>query len=503
MHFRKVLTGMSMSIATCASAHAAEVPDTPQYDHGALAQVEALYGLTEDGAISRLAREYEAAVQARRVEERGLSSFAGAWFDSATQRLHVAASSKQDFDAIDKIGAVPVLVSRSLRELEQTKDVIAGALTHELGSANIRLFYVDFRTNSVVVGVRKSAMEQAAGVVAASAGLHAPVRLTEAATDIEFSTNLLGADGTQNATWYGTDGQVHPCSAGAAAEKVSTSYVAGFATAGHCGWATNVFQSTGGTNLGSVAWSSLNSNGTFTNHEDGAWVSTYTGWTPQAQINGYSDGTLNVSGTWAGTLQAPVGTTVCRYGSASGGPHCASVSHLNVSQTFGTVRIDGLIEVDGVCTDDGDSGGPLVTPALQVQGTDTGGSSNSCPDSSGDVTYYYPISTTLSLATTGVGGSPVAMLTSHGRSAPTVSTFACPDMANSGGHAYTCDYSSYDSQGKTDNSWTSNTGNSSTTSELSGTCSTGQVVNVTLAISNPYGTTYKYASFNCPTNPPP
>ena len=55
------------------------------YDQRTLVQVEALYGIDEDAAITRLAREYDAAVQARAIRERHLPGFAGAWFDADSQ----------------------------------------------------------------------------------------------------------------------------------------------------------------------------------------------------------------------------------------------------------------------------------------------------------------------------------------------------------------------------------------------------------------------------------
>jgi len=496
-----------LSISAYAPSYAAGQASGQQYDSKTLAQIEALYGLSEDAAVSRLAREYEASVQARRIEERNLPSYAGAWFDSATQSLHVATNDKADFSAIERIGATPVLVKHSLKELETTRNDTANALTSELGQGSVRESYVDIQANAIAVGISGVAMERASAFIAARGSASVPVKLTVAAKEVGFSTNVLGADGTQNLTWFNSDANVHPCSVGASAERViSGTYVPGFATAGHCGWATNVFKSSStGTNLGAVTWSSLNSNGTFSSHADGAWVGTYTGWTPQPQVNGYTDGTLNISGTWAGTLDAPVGTTACRYGYSSGGPHCAPVTQRNVSLQIGTGGpiINGLIKVNAICTNDGDSGGTLITASNQVQGTVTAGTPNSCPDDASDVVYFFPITTTLSLATTALSSNPVAMLTSHGRTAPTMPAFACPDPANSGEHIYECNIPSYDSQGLTNISWTSNTGASSNTTNLSGTCSTGQTVNVTLAVSNPYGTTTRNYSFLCPINPLP
>ena len=175
---------------------------------------------------------------------------------------------------------------------------------------------------------------------------------------------------------------------------------------------------------------------------------------------------------------------------------------VNYSPTS-SITLHGMIKVHSTCTEDGDSGGPLIMMTGQVQGTDTGSpNTHSCSVNyqTFDV-YFQPIATTISRATNTLGHS-VAMLTSHGRSAPTVSGFLCPNPADSGSHYYTCRYSSYDSQGATTTSWNSSSGGSSSSTELSDTCATGQV-NVTLTLTNPYGTLHKYASFSCPTSPPP
>jgi len=452
--------------------------------------------------LTRLANEYEAAVQAHRIEALNLPSYAGAWFDSATQTLHVATNNSEDFGAIAHIGATPVLVDHSLTELEAARKEITAALASAVGQQNFRASYVDSQTNAVVLAIDENAMVSASMFIATQSNLRVPVRL-KSKPGAEFSTDLHGADGTQNYTWILTYGGPRPCSVGASAEEVNSStYTVGYATAGHCGEAGNIIQTSAGVSLGNVAQSTYAIGNGFQFNEDGGWVSTGSGWTPQPQVNGYTNGTLNVSGTWAGTLVAPVGTTACRYGEATQGPHCASVSVLNESVNVGGFTFNGMIEVDGICTGDGDSGGTLISPANQVQGTVTGGSQNSCPDSSGDYVYFQPITTTLARAKSSLGSNAVAMLTSHGRSAPTLS-FRCPDMAESGGHTYQCDYPDYDSQGLTTTSWTTNTGASSSVDYVADSCLTGQTVNVTLTITNPYGTTTRNGSFLCPTGPKP
>jgi streptogrisin C len=497
--FGGLLLGMHSAVFA-----ASEMPF--QYDKNTLAQVEALYGIDENAAITRLAKEYDAAVQARYIEGRNLPGYAGAWFDSDTQGLVVATTRAEDFHAIERVGAAPTLVSHSLAELDAARAKILNALESSIGPGAASESSVDVQTNSVSIGVVDNAMLRASEIVA-TLGLNVPVQLISAvANDSGFSSNLLGADRTRNGTWPAVGGVLSPCSVGASAEKVAgTTYTAGFATAGHCGSLNNAFVADDGTtSLGTVKQSTYDyTTGTETNNEDGAWVQTVSPWVPKSQVDGYSDGTINVSATWAGMLGAPVGTTVCRYGSTSGGPYCGQVNALNATYSpSGSITLYGMIKVHGTCTEDGDSGGPLVMPAGQIQGTDTGSpNTHSCSvsHSSFDV-YFQPIGTTLARATSSLG-SPVAMLTSHGRSAPTISNYLCPDSANSdpGLGIYACDFGSYDSQGKTDISWTASTGDSATVEQIFFRCHPyDPPVNLTLTVSNPYGTTTKHTTFPCP-----
>lgn len=516
--FLVVMTLRGIAAISISNAIAVDAPSKRQYDQTTLTQVEGLYGLSEVAAVARLAKEYDAAVQARHIEHLHFAGYAGSWFDSATQRLQVATTDPADFKAIERVGAAPILVNRSLKELEAGRNDLSDAVRADVSGESVRESYVDVKTNTVVLGISADAIAQVSAFIATLANRNVPVRLIMASSNVGFSSNLLGADGTQNGTWHTTRGGVYPCSVGASAEKVSgSSYVSGFATAGHCNSVNDVIWSSSGVSIGQVDWSTFNiSTYAFSNNEDGAWVRAYSGWAPQPQVNGYSDPTQNVSGTWAGLLDAPVGTTACRYGEASGGPHCGSISARNVTACLDycippyppyPINIQGLIKINGICTNDGDSGGTLITPSGQVQGTVTGGTRNSCPDSVGDYVYFQPITTTLNRASSDLS-SPIVLLTLHGRSAPTASLFRCPDPANSGSyngyHVYACDFVDYDSQGPTTMLWTTSTGASSNSLEVYDNCTVpGPLVTVTLALTNLYGTTYKTGSFSCPTKPIP
>jgi hypothetical protein len=93
---------------------------------------------------------------------------------------------------------------------------------------------------------------------------------------------------------------------------------------------------------------------------------------------------MNVPALWGGHVEGLINATVCRYGEATRGPHCGSITGLNVSQTIRDLDdndhlLHNLIRTDA-CQRLGDSGGPLITTSnKQAQGTLVGGFDGPCP----------------------------------------------------------------------------------------------------------------------------
>lgn len=283
----------------------------------------------------------------------------------------------------------------------------------------------------------------------------------------------------------------------------------GFLTAGHCTYGFNTalspsvyedFRDGSFNPLGLAQFTTFSPSGPIDpiNPRDAAWVQTLTGWTPTAEINGYSDGVLTVPAKWSGMAETPISFTVCRYGATSGGPYCGTVSAKNVTECFGDDTycedVGGLTRVSNVCTDDGDSGGPYVDLATgQVQGTNTGGQKScaSYPSISGDV-YFQPVSHGLAL-------TGRTMLTAHGAVAPAAEDLSCDPMGYS---TFSC-YTSYRSQGSTSISWSSSHGGGATGTVFNGSCTAGLTVTVTVTLTNPYGSSNASRFFHCYGGPPP
>ena len=221
------------------------------------------------------------------------------------------------------------------------------------------------------------------------------------------------------------------------------------------------------------------------------------GWSPTAQIIAYSSGVLSVPAQWAGNRPALIGTSVCRVGQTSGGPHCGQLVMTNQNIFFGASigTYQGLNVVSGSCTLPGDSGGRWYSAGSnQIQGTNTGGSNLPSCASPGWTTYYTPI-------TTHITNHNLTMYSSHGLSSPTPVSLICPDPSSSGAGMFFC-RTSYNSQGSTTLSWVRN-GITTFSESLFGSCSAGTTVNITLNLSNKYGNTSQNRSFPCPSGPIP
>src|SRR5690606_12652303 len=93
----------------------------------------------------------------------------------------------------------------------------------------------------------------------------------------------------------------------------------------------------------------------------------------------------------SGTYRKPV----CRYGLASGGPHCGTINQLNFNYDVGGIGFTSYVinttRVAGSCTDFGDSGGPFIAASSgQLQGTNIGSlNPNTCPSPT-DYVHFQP-----------------------------------------------------------------------------------------------------------------
>ena len=473
------------------------------FNQDMLTAVSELYEISEEQAVERLARESEAAITLKQLQSLPINSYAGSWFDESSMKLNVAIADPDDLFYLKKFNVDPVHVSDSLIVLQDRLREATNRLGLEQDLASdVVKSYIDFKSNTATLTVKPLRADSIRAELD-RVDLSGLIKIEEEEGFPELSTgSVRAADGTQNLTWYQSDGLVHPCSVGVSVEE-------GFITAGHCGQTTNDIGDSAGNLLGELlhsTWFSLFES------TDSAIVRTSAGWTPSPQVNGYTDGIFPVSAEWAGLVEFPVGSTVCRYGQTSGGPHCGTKNQINVSVNFvidsetgAKHLVTGLTELTGSCSDDGDSGGPHVASAGQIQGTNTGvikfNLNDSCPTPAQYV-YFQPIKYSIDHWNTFIG-IDATMLTTHGSAAPQINQVKCPDLANSGSGTFNCLVTSVDSQGEIQLQWSTSTGSSSTSPSVFGVCSNWEMVSVTLQASNPYGTSSKNYSFLCPTGPTP
>lgn len=347
-------------VATVAPAVAAPAPIAPKPSATMLEAMQRDLGLSAEQAVQRLANEQRASVAESALSGELGARYAGSWLNGDASQLSVATTDAGAAAAIRAKGAQPVIVGRSLSDLDAVKDRLDQASAAAKTGAS--LWYVDVATNSVVV----QAADQAAGeaLVAAAGVDKSAVRVTPSAEKPEPYANIIGG----LAYYIGSS----RCSIGFSVRKGTTP---GFVTAGHCGRAGNATTNPSGTFQGS----SFPGN-------DYAWVAT-PGHTVQPWVRGSGGANVIVRGS----TRASVGASICRSGSTTGW-RCGVISQHNTSVTYSQGTVSGLTRTT-VCAQPGDSGGSYISGS-QAQGVTSGGSGNCTV---GGTTYHQPVPEILSV----------------------------------------------------------------------------------------------------------
>ncbi|MFI6888486.1 S1 family peptidase [Streptosporangium canum] len=346
----------SVTPATAAPAPLSPKPPSPVI-------VDALQrdlGLTAEQAVTRLANEERAMTTESTLSGTLGGKYAGAWLNGDATQLLVGTNDATTADAIRAQGAQPVIVSRSLEQLNAVKDRLDQAPAQAKAGAS--LWYVDLPTNSVVI----QAAQQAGGeALVAAAGVDKDaVRVAVTTERPQPFIDIIGG----NPYYIGSS----RCSIGFSVTKGGTP---GFVTAGHCGRAGSRTTNPTGTFQGS----SFPGN-------DYAWVAA-PGNTPRPWVKGSGGANVIVRGS----TQAVVGSSICRSGSTTGW-RCGTIQQHNASVTYPQGTVSGLTRTSA-CAQPGDSGGSFISGS-QAQGTTSGGSGN-C--TSGGTTYHQPVNEPLSV----------------------------------------------------------------------------------------------------------
>lgn len=169
-----------------------------------LVQVQELYGYTEEQAVSRLAKEAEAIDAARYINPTSVNSYAGSWFDGDSWSLKVAIANRDDLSFVKRMGGNPILVQRSLAELEEARSALKSRMESDirLARAIVRIA-LNPRINAIEVDFKNERLEfiEAAMI---DAQIRDAILIRNASSLPVFSSGpLRGAVPTRNWTWGG------------------------------------------------------------------------------------------------------------------------------------------------------------------------------------------------------------------------------------------------------------------------------------------------------------
>ncbi|MCO1579085.1 S1 family peptidase [Crossiella sp. SN42] len=320
-------------------------------------------GLTAEQAADRVASELKATEVEKSVRDALGGAFAGAHFDEGSAKLVVSVTDAAKAAAVEAAGATAKVVSRTAAALDGVK----GALDAAESSLpkGVTGWYVDVKSNNVVVNVQPGAAKEARAQLAALPEA-AAIKVVE--TD-EAPVPLYDVRGGD--AYYMGGGR---CSIGFSVQG-------GFVTAGHCGRTGTATQGFNRVAQGTFRGSTFPGNGDF------GWVATNSNWTPRGVVNRYSGSTtVRV----AGSTESAVGASICRSGSTTGW-RCGTVQAKNQTVRYPQGAVTGMTRTNA-CAEPGDSGGSWLS-GTQAQGVTSGGSGN-C--SSGGTTFFQPVNEILS-----------------------------------------------------------------------------------------------------------
>lgn len=350
---RKTLIAAALAVAFVGTASGASEREV-RIDPRMAAAMERDLGITAEQLPAYFRAEREALAKEAQAQRQFGRNFAGAWMERGAdgQFKHVVATTS-NARAARIPGSEIRQVRHSLRQLEDTMSGLNGIRSRAADARKmqgVQSWYVDVRTNSVVVSVAPGAMLKAVDFVAVSPTNVDTIRF-EAAEGVAMpAASVVGGNR------YGSGGG--SCSIGFSVTRGATK---GFATAGHCGSAgTSV--SIGGVTVGSVQSSSFPTN-------DRAWATVRSVDTLVGAVNRYNGTNVAVRGS----TESGLGAAICRSGYASGW-RCGTITSTNVTVNYSNGPVYGLRQ-SSACITQGDSGGSWIV-GNQAQGVSSGGQLN-------------------------------------------------------------------------------------------------------------------------------
>jgi hypothetical protein len=346
---RKTLIALSLAIAAIGTATASD--REVRIDPRMAAAMERDLGITAEQLPAYFRAERDAIARHAQAQRQFGNNFAGGWLERDTSgEFKYVVATTANAKAAQIPGAEIRQVRYSLRQLEDTMsglNDIRSRATDARKLQGVQSWYVDVRSNSVVVSVAPGAMLKAVDFVAVSPANVDTIRFQAAEGIAMPAANVIGGNR------YGSGGG--SCSIGFSVTRGATK---GFATAGHCG-GVGTSVSIGGVTVGSVQARSFPSN-------DRAWASVRSSDTLVGAVNRYNGSNVAVRGS----TESGVGAAICRSGYASGW-RCGTITATNVTVNYSAGAVFGLRQ-SSACLTQGDSGGSWIV-GNQAQGVSSGG----------------------------------------------------------------------------------------------------------------------------------
>jgi streptogrisin C len=380
-----VFSPLALALSMAASAAPANVSPALR------AAMQRDLGLTSQQVDQYLKVERLAMTQEKQLAQAQGRNFGGSWIErqaNGSFKLVVATTSLQPQKA--PYGAEIRNVRHSLAQLEASKAQL-DAIVVRGGKApkGVYGWYVDVRTNNVVVAIGKGGVKAGIDFVARSGADADSIRFVREAEQPSLRYALQGGNGYLRNPG---DGYLYACSIGFNVSKGTTP---GYATAGHCGDAGEKAyrelspQWTLGSEIGTFQGSTFpNPGGTGT---DMAWVAISAGHTQLPSVDGWSSPDVTVTGS----ARAPVGAAVCRSGRTSFWK-CGAIEAWGQTVNYSSGETIINLTRTSACSEGGDSGGSFITGAGQAQGVLSGGSGSCKGGGRRSKSYFQPIDTLLS-----------------------------------------------------------------------------------------------------------
>jgi len=380
-----VLSPLSLAVAVAAAAAGPSDNVSP-----ALRQaMQRDLGLTSAQVSQYLKIERLAITQEKQLAKAQGAAFAGSWIERGADGQHklVVATTAGHLPK----GSADIQyrsVRHTLAELNGAKAQLDTVLAQGgKPGKGVYGWYVDVKSNSVVVSIGKGQQQAGVNFVAAS-GIDAQTVRFVVDEQPTLRATLKGGLGYLRNPG---DGYLYACSIGFNVTKGTTP---GYVSAGHCGDAGEPVYLEGAAGTG-PQWSLGPQFGTFQasnfpnpgqTGNDWSWVATTAGNTQTATVYGWGKGDVTVKGSTA----VGVGAAICRSGRTTGW-QCGTIEATGQTVNYQTGETILNLTRTTACSEGGDSGGSFLTTVGQAQGVLSGGSGSCVGKHRSSRSYFQPL----------------------------------------------------------------------------------------------------------------